>query len=85
VCRHHEIEVMIISETLISVSGCNYIGILDIQYLFRVRARKEEVFNRCLLIRPEWVISRSLTIQRLPNFYHTGPCNFQAVGGWEQF
>jgi hypothetical protein len=54
-------------------------------YLFRVRARQEEIFNGCLLIRPEWIISRSLTIQRLPNFYHTGPCNFQAVRRWEQF
>jgi hypothetical protein len=55
------------------------------QYLFRVRSREEEVFNGRLLIRPEWVVSRSLTVQRLSDLYHTGPCNFQAPGRWEQF
>jgi hypothetical protein len=54
-------------------------------YQFRVRSREEAVFNVFLLIRSEWVISRSLTVQRLSDLYHTGPCNFQALGRWEQF
>lgn len=65
---------------IVCFGGQDYVNALGVLYLFRVRARQEEIFNWCLLVRSKWIISRSLTVQGLSDLYHAGPCNFQASG-----